>query len=1065
MFNEDRMPKTAACALIWSSEQDTYELRRRGDNHFLRLERKDWFALLIDDSSFAFQGRHGHLTMRKESRQHGEGYWYAYRNWGRKTLKKYAGRTSDLTIARLEEIAAALNAEVCSTHEREVSAREETQKLAYVTPPYVDTSTGQHICAPTTASSSQNMPFLTPKLSLPRLPATLITRTRLLAQLDAGLERKLTLLCAPAGSGKTTLVSQWIASHNEREDRPAAAWVSLDASDNDPIRFWSYVILACQGFQSAPGQEVLASLRTAQPASFEQPSLEAPLVLLLNELSQIPGKSVLVLEDYHLLTSPQISDSLAFLLEHLPASMHLVIITRTEPPLPLARLRASNELSELRAGELRFSSEETEAFLRQTLALPLVTSQILARLDAQIEGWATGLRLLSFALQGQESEQAIEQRLATLSGNHRHFLDYFVSEVLDAQPEEIQEFLLQTSILNSLTGALCDAVTGRSDSARTLETLERANLFLLPLAGEESWYRYHPLFAEALRHEVRRRSGDNVLRACSERASVWYEEQGLLTEAIEAALAARAFPRAARLIGRITGPQRFHEMQEHHTLHRWLDALPEGIRERHPSLCLTFAMVLLFASDCQVIVSADLLAQVEHPLRMAESAWRAEENRSGLGEVLAFRCVLARFQGDSAHSVRLARQALAWLPATAHQWRATCLGPVGDEELLAGELHTARQTFLEAHVNFAAAGNHYGIRIALLTLGEICFLQGKLHQAAELYSGVLASAGEDLSDRGKALLGLARVSYEWNDLATAEQQAGEARELGQSVADEALQCQASLILASIHQARGEAEHARQQFAALLARTQVQKSSLLHREILAHDASLQLTSGDLPAAQRWLTEQSKLEERLPLLQEEREGLLRARLLLAQGKIEDAQHLLEHWRTRAHSQGRARSEIEILLLLALGSFAQQNLPQTWQLLREALTLAHADGLLRIFLDEGEQLAKLLRAVLPMAGKKQPDAYVRILLLAFARQQPEQFLPTVPSTLMAIQPVEPLSEQEQRVLRLLTAGLSNTEIAETQVVSPNTVKTQVQSIYRKLNVHSRKEIREAMRGQNLP
>ena len=670
------MPKSATCVLLWSSEQDAYELRRRGDAFPLHIQDGDQFIQSLDDDSFAFRGQHGRLTLRKEARQHGEGYWYAYRNQDRKMLKRYAGRTCDLTIARLEEIAKALNIE---------PSPEKGTRVCQTTPtssamPLAGGKKGTSAFMPV-ADAGQCMPLLIPKLSLPRLPAALIVRERLLTRLDAGLKNcRLTLLSAPAGSGKTTLARQWIARHSDYRKISSVAWLSLDDGDNDAMRFWNYVIAACQVFDNDAGLAALALLHTTEQFSFERVAFEAPLTLLLNDLSLLSKQCLLVLEDYHTITAPRIHESLAFLLNYLPSTIHLVILTRADPPLLLARLRASGELSEFGANDLRFSREETRDFLRLTPGCSPST-ELAARIDDHIQGWATGLRLLTLALRGHTCEQSLEQSLTGLSGGQGHLLAYFVSEVLTTQSEEIQAFLLQTSILHDLTASLCDAITGHTTGARILEMLEQTNLFLSPLTEDERWYRYHPLFAEVLQHEAERRLGPESLRACSERASAWFAQHGRLVEAIENSLKARSFARAAALIEEYTGPQRFHEMHEHHTLHRWLDALPATVLERHPLLALVLAMVLLFSSDCHESLSADVLDQVEHPLRMAECSWQAEENRAGLEEALAFRTVLARFQRLPGLAVRQARQALIWLPANAYQWRATCLSSLGEEAL------------------------------------------------------------------------------------------------------------------------------------------------------------------------------------------------------------------------------------------------------------------------------------------------------------------------------------------------------------------------------------------------
>jgi LuxR family transcriptional regulator, maltose regulon positive regulatory protein len=932
----------------------------------------------------------------------------------------------------------------------------------------------------------QREPLLAPKLRLPRLHSSLVARERLLTQLDAGLERKLTLLSAPAGFGKTTLVSQWVAD-SRNDQQSGVAWVSLDVGDNDPFRFWHYVITACRVLQEDMGQSALALLHAVPQSPFEPPVLDEVLRMFLNELTALSQRGMLVLEDYQSITSPQIHETVTFLLDHLPPTLHLVVITRVDPPLPLARLRVHDNLNELRAADLRFSQKEAEVFLQQAIPFPL-SSEVTMRLEAHMEGWVTGLRLVALALRGKMTGQEVEHVLTTFDGNHRHIVEFFVTEVLNTQPEHLQVFLLQTSVLGRLTGSLCDVVSGRNDSEQMLEAAECANLFLQPLDGSGNWYRYHPLFSEAMQREARRRLGEDALRSCFDRASVWYEQHGMLTEAVEAALDAQTFAHATTLVERLVGTRHLHETHEHHTLRRWLNSLPEEILAQHPRLCLCFAMLLLFSADCQL---TNDLTQVERLLSMAEAFWQTGDNRTALGEVLAFRALMNREQGNLSLAVHLARQALASLPESEKQWRGTCLSFIGEEELLAGKLHVARQTFLEAQSLFEAIGNSFATRAMLIVLGDMCSLHGELHQAAELYRTVLATAGEDISDKGKVLSGLARLSYEWNNLDNAEQEAQEALDIGKLLADETLEVHASFVLARIQHVRGRTVDALHILHALLAQILTSSSltsSLLYREILTEQARLQIATLDLPSVQRWFTASVMHREHVPLLQQEQEDFVAVRLLIAQGrasllrstesedshesdivdwnsKIDEALRLLESRKADAHEHGRVRSELEILILMALAHFARNCQSQATVLLLDALRLAQTEDCQRLFLDEGEEMAVLLQTVLPAIRKDFSAMYVRTLLRAFTQPQFEQVervgrvaSPATWSSALG-QLIEPLSPQEQRVLRLLVAGYSNPEIAETLVVSVNTVKTQVQSIYRKLNVNSRKEARKAV------
>jgi LuxR family maltose regulon positive regulatory protein len=905
--------------------------------------------------------------------------------------------------------------------------------------------------------------LLSTKLAAPRPHSSLVTRGPLLARLDEGFEHKLTLLSAPAGFGKTTLVSEWIAAHSERQHPLPVAWVSLDAGDNDPVRFWRYIITACQAFDAAVGESALPLL----PASLAARRLpfETLLTTFINDLAQLAHRGVLVLEDYHLITSPQIQEAVTYFIDHLPATLHLLILTRSDPPLPLARLRAHNDLYELHATDLRFSQEETRTFLGQALSFPLSTEAI-TRLEARTEGWVAGLRLLALALQGRKDQRDLEHMLVTFTGSQRHILEYLVADVLSSQPESLQEFLLQTVFLNRLTGSLCDAVTGRNDSEHMLEHLERANLFLIPLDDAGQWYRYHALFAEAMQHEARRLLGEDYLRSLYDKASRWYVEHGLLAEAVEVTLSARDFARAAVLIERIVGPHSI--ANELHTLMRWLEQLPQEVLQSRPVLSMAYAIALLFTVDRSDPATR---TYVLAPLEVAERYWQAEGNRPKLGEALAFRSLDALWQGDLPQAFAAARQSLELLPEQEMFWRGTSILTAAMGDLLAGKPDVARQATLEARTLFEGVGNPYGVRAATYILGEVNSRQGELHAAARFYRQEIAGAAEDPLDMANALIGLAALSYEWNELQRAEQEVSQALDLGEHHADElgkyhaglSIKVPGSLVLARVLHARGDTVQAQRLLQELVVLTQERKWPYLHREVLAEQARLRLSVADLAAVQRWSTTITQLGEDFRIVQQEREALIIARLLIAQGEAEAALRLLDHWQADAQAWRRGRSELEILVLTALAHFTHNHLPQARQTLREALTLAQAEGYQRLFLDEGETLVTLLRAVLLDVREEPLITYVRNLLLAFAHRQAEQDTasssPGAPALL-----IEPLSPQEQRVLRLLAAGRSNPEIAGTLIVSVNTVKTQVQSIYRKLNVNSRKEAREVARQLNL-
>jgi LuxR family maltose regulon positive regulatory protein len=625
--------------------------------------------------------------------------------------------------------------------------------------------------------------------------------------------------------------------------------------------------------------------------------------------------------------------------------------------------------------------------------------------------------------------------------------------------------------LDRVTASLCNTVTGREDSALVLEQLERANLFLVPVEGAGDWYRYHALFAEAMHHTAQLRLGEAALHALADKASRWYEKHGLLSEAVEAALSAHAFERAAALIERFIAPRLVNN--EYLTLRRWLEHLPDEVMRLHPVLCFTHALAIQFTSDRRAPETVKLMQQ---PLQMAEEQWRAENNQRQLGAVQTVRALASWWQGDLTQSFRTAAKALALLPEDEEQWRSVSLIFVATEEMLAGQLDKARQTIMTARALCEAVGNIYGLLSATNILAEICARQGELQQAAGYYRQVIArtenvpihqdQAANDqaLFDRARACNGLAALYLEWNDLAAAEQAATQARDIGYEIGEEYVYTPATMTLAEVRYAQGETAQAQQLLHTLIAQTPQRRWPLLVDEAQAHQARLALVAGDLVAVQRWLAARGQASAELSLLQQEAEALIQGRLLIAQGDLESAHRLLAKTQADAQRGGRRRNELEIRILMALAYFIRDNLPQATAVLITALTAAQPEGFRRIFLNErtpSGAMPALLRAVFPLVKEEPLALYVRDLLLAVSEEEgalgprPQ---PTAPFL------VEPLSTQEERVLRLLAAGLSNPEIARELIVSVNTIKTQVQSIYRKLNVNSREEARDLARHLNL-
>ena len=1030
---KDGMPKSTAHALIWSPENTCYELYTHGQlvQRFGPGDEEPWLNWLNSQISFSFQGRTGRLNLLKEVRPRGAGYWYAYHYTGQRTVKRYLGRTATLAIPRLED-----GARILTSQNPPPSSTSEQKKQVAVA-----------------------APLLVPKICSPRLPLSLIERSRLLDQLDAGLQHPLTLIAAPAGFGKTTLVGQWIASRAAVPQFPAVAWVSLETEDNDPVRFWRYVMTACQTFQTRPGQSSLEVLSLSQ-----QPSFEEVLTPWLNELALLPDRGLLILDDYHVIIEPGIHAAMTFFVNHLPATLHLVLLSRSEPPLPLLRWHARGSIQTIQATALRFSASETASFLRQELVHPL-SEEVIRRLNTRLEGWPVGLRLLVLTLQGHRGPQEIEQHLARLSGGQLPILDYFISEVLVSQPEPIRQFLFQTSMLGRLTGALCNAVTGRQDSEEVLVMMERTGLFLTAQDGDRQWYRYHALFAEAMYAEARRRLGDSALRTLSIKASEWYEQQALLSEAVEAALRARAFARAANLIERCIDPESLRN--EYQTLCRWLGQLPEEVMQARSELSFMHALAIMFTSDRRTPAS---WARIEAPLQQAEQGFQTKAQWERLGEALELRAELTFFQDDFASALALARQARPLLSEQS-LLRGTNVLMKGIEKLLAGEMDVAWQCFLEGGRICESIGSFPATLAASILLGETCYGKGDLRLATRYYHQALARSDATQEIFQQQLMtaagvrdpffevwawqNLATLAYEWNELDAARQYLSQAQAVGENrVGAIHLLTPCSLIQAHLLYRCGETTQALE----LLGQWERQvRWPWSLRAIYACQARLHLALGDLAAVEQWSQAKEaafvslarEQDKDLPLVRQEEEALLQARLYIAQEKAEDALQELALWKGKVQAQGRKHALVEILMLEALAYFAGRELTQARTHLIQSLKLARPENYQRLFLDEGQALEALLKVTMVEIQEKPLVAYARSLLHAFAQ---EQAVASALTTEKASGPFEPLTQQEQRVLRLLVTGRSNSEIARTLGVSVNTAKTHVKNLYSKLNVNNR-------------
>jgi LuxR family transcriptional regulator, maltose regulon positive regulatory protein len=920
------------------------------------------------------------------------------------------------------------------------------------------------------APSYNSEKLLHTKLMPPRLPSAFILRDELLARLDVGLAKKVILVSAPTGFGKTTLVRMWInermkdeSGRLNRGDKDLLhakrsslniplfqfAWVTLDDHDNDSARFWTYVCSALRTIDSSLGKAALSML-----ASPQLPSFESLLTTLINDLTRLKKSSVLVLEDYHAIKSTEINEGVSFLIQHLPESLHLVFITRTEPDLPLGILRARAELVEINATNLRFDQEETEAFLHTAIQDALPSSAI-NRLLQKTEGWPAGLRLVTLLLQNKRSATDVENLINSFSGSDRYVADYLIKEVFENQSSEVQSFLLKTSFLKHLTGSLCDAILETKNNTATLEQLERDNLFIVQLerSGNQIWYRYNPLFAESLQYLAKQRLDEASIKTLFEKASEWYEYHGLFDEAIETALTAKLFERAMNLIEKFI---EIHDLSELRTLGRWLENIPQQEILHHPAICFTHAQVILFSGDRYAPATA---ARIEPFLRAAESVWRTEENHHRLGQLLSFRGNVVWWQGDIQKAFDYSRQSLEELPEHDVFWRGNSLLSVSYEALSAGRILEAQDKALEARALMGAAQNIYGALAAIQFLAEIFYWQGELEQAEQLNQQIQTEAVGDesmLDDQGVASLNLGHIAYERNDLDQAEQLTTRALDLAQQRANEMLEVQATIRLAYIHSVKGDSSHARELLKSLEAKI---KNPALLREIQSVQALLSLRANDVYSLEWWVKIIYDENQNTLHLQKEREAFTLARLRLAEGKSNEARSALKQWQEDAAENGRVRSQVEALILEALTYHADSNLSAAGLSLNEALAIGQDRGFRRIFLDEGIRMVALLQAILPTLPNRALSLFTTTLLHSFSPEMTSHLT----SSNSAVQ-IEPLSGQELRVLRLLVAGLSNADIAQELVVSTNTIKTHVKSIYRKLNINSRDEARAVARELKL-
>ncbi|NQT59542.1 MAG: LuxR family transcriptional regulator [Bacteroidetes bacterium] len=853
-----------------------------------------------------------------------------------------------------------------------------------------------------------SVPILTTKLFIPTLRTGTILRPRLIEKLNKGLLCKLTLISASAGFGKTTLVSEWV-SHS----RQKVLWLSLDEEHKDPMRFLAYIVTALQSIKENIGIELLIELQSPQ-----SPYLDYILPHILNEITAIIEDFILVLDDYHILDNEEIDKILTFFLKHMPSQMHLVIATREDPHLPMARLRGIGQLTEIRASDLRFSVTETTAFLNEMMHLSLSASDITA-LETRTEGWIAGLQLAAISMQGHnDSSKFIE----SFTGNHHFILDYMIEEVLNQQEESIQSFLIRTAILDRMCGPLCEhvlndpALSGRE----TLKNLEQLNMFIIPLDNDRHWYRYHHLFGELLKLRLKQSAYDT--EELHIRASQWYEDNELYIEAFQHSTAAGDINRTIRLLEGKNIPRTSRRTVS--MILNWLHSLPEDVLDQYPILWITYASVLLGMGQ---------ISGVESKLNIAEAALnRTESNeatRDLIGRIATMRAILAVTRYDSELIYTQSLKALEYLHKNNFSSRITSTWTLGQAYQQMGRIEEAKKTYRDAIKLGMSSGNYLFAIMSESGIGDIEEADNKLHSAAEIYGHVIEQVGKQpLPVMCDVYLGLARIHYEWNNLEKARQLAETSLKLAkkfENVIDRFILVELFLVRLNIVEKKME------DASVLLHDTvkTVQQDNFKHRKSIVAETQilLKIKQGDFKAAEQLAAEFDLKASKV-------------RILLASGDVSSALNVLKPLNLQIDKKKRDKESLKIKILQALALFENGESGMAVQIMGKILPTTEPEGFIRIFVDEGLPMFRLLAE----AAKKgiTPD-YITQIQAEYNSVEHKKIKQPL---------IEPLSQRELEVLNLLSQGLSNKDICNKLFLALDTVKGHNRRIYAKLDVKTR-------------
>ncbi len=1037
------MPQRTAYILKWCEEDQVYDVFTEQGNETLGVvpEGPAWQTWLHSISAFAFYGKTGLYTARKER---GEDDWYAYVRSKGKATRRHLGASSSLTLARLEQMGheLATSQQTEERHEETVPGSESPIPPSGRGTPRTASTKGTS----RTTIQSPPIPLIMTKVQAPRLRSALVHRSRLIHRLQEGMKGPLTLISAPAGFGKTTLLTSWLTSN-----KTPTAWFSVEPEDNDPVRFFTYLLAALRRLDRQLGASVQPLLQSRQSIP-----LETVLAFLINELGSYEGPDfALVLDDYHVITTESIHRALAYFVERLPPQMHFVIATRADPPLHLARLRARGQMTEVRAEDLRFAQEEAEQFLHTVMGLDLSTQES-TLLQTRTEGWIAGLQFAALALRERTDVSAL---LTAFAGTHRFVLDYLSEEVLAQQSPPVQRFLLATCILDRLCGSICNAVTEENNGQGMLEQLDATNLFLIALDDERRWYRYHHLFADVLRNRLKQSQPD-LIPALHRRASIWYEQNELRIYAVQHALAASEFGRAARLILEVDPSQvvRGEPLQMYLS---WLNALPEEVMHSHPILSIYHAWLLLYLGR---------LEAAENRLQEAEAALQlhalTDETQTHQGQIITLRANIALYYGNSERCVQLSRQALQLLPDKAFL-RPPAIAMCVLAYMSDGNVTPAMERVAEEAVGQVQTSGNLSLATRSITnLARMRALQGRLRQALATYEVVAQKVPwpevlRTLPSGPSYYFGVGDIWREWNDLETAREYLEQGITIieGSTTADALIIALGYTSLARLLQACGEYSQA---FAVLEQYAYLARQRPFMPYLLAQGAAVQahiaLAQGNIRSALHWAEGCTRSVNDDPNYLYEREYLTLARIHIAQGRaspggpfLDNALVLLERLLTDAQAKARMHSVIEILVLKALALDVRDRLSAALDTLKNALVLAQPEGYVRIFLDEGAPMLTLLSQIeetdLGLQGYAQ-------MLLAHTPVAPGNLpAPSLDSDRSRNQTLlDPLSERELEVLQLMALGTSNEEIAEHLVIATGTAKRHVSNILAKLAVSNR-------------